>query len=174
MSAPEPVQRDAAIMISGMRATLSLATVFVLCLGLVACGGSSSGNSSNRQQIQHMFASMESSMSKGDYAGACSWLSQRERSTVVAGAKQAGLSVSDCAGAFSALIKTAGVSKAQLSQAFGGGQAPTIKSVSVHGNQATVTYTATESGKAFTETDSLVREGGTWKADRTISRKNGG
>jgi hypothetical protein len=157
----------------GMRATLCLATVCLLCLGLVACGGSSGTGSSNRQQIQHMFASMESSMAQGDYAGACNWLSEREQATVVSGAKQAGLSAADCAGAFSALIKTAGVSKAQLTQAFGGGQAPKIQSLSVHGNQATVTYTASDNGKAFTETDSLVREGGSWKADRTISRHNG-
>ncbi len=156
-----------------MRAALRLATVCLLCLGVVACGGSSSG-SSNRQQIQHMFASMESAMAQGNYAGACQWLSRREQTTFVTGAKHAGLSASDCAGAFSALIKTAGVSKAQLAQAFGGGQSPQIKSLSVHGDQATVTYTAKDNGKTFSETDALVREGGTWKADRTISRHNGG
>ena len=131
-------------MTTGMRATLSPAAVCLLCLGLAACGGSSS-SSSNRQQIEHVITSMESAMAKGDYAGA-----------------------------FSALIRTAGVSKAQLAKAFGGGQAPKITSVSVHGNQATITYTATENGKTFTETDGLVREGGTWKADHTISRHNGG
>lgn len=157
-----------------MPAVLRLATVGLLCLGLTACGGSSGGGSSNREQIQHMFASMESAMAQGDYAGACRWLSQREQAKVVTGAKHAGLNVSDCAGAFSTLIKTAGVSKAQLARAFGGGAAPKIKSVSVNGDHATVTYTATDNGKSFTETDGLVREGGTWKADTTISRHNSG
>ena len=103
---------------------------------------------------------MQSSMAKGDYAGACKWLSQREQSTVVAGAKQAGLKATDCAGAFLALIKSAGVSKAELAKAFGGSQTPNIKSVSVKGNQATVTYTATDNGQTFTETDGLVKEDG--------------
>lgn len=161
-------------MTNGMRAALRLTTVCLVCLGLAACGGSSGGSSSNTQQIEHVFAAMESAMAKGDYAGACHWLSQRQQTTVVAGAKQAGLSASDCAGAFSALITKAGVTKAQLAQAFGGGQAPKFRSVSVHGDQATVTYTATDSGKTFTETDGLVKEDGTWKADRTISRHNGG
>ena len=52
------------------------------------------------------------------------------------------------------------MTKAQLAQAFGGGQAPKFRSVSVHGDQATVTYTATDSGKTFTETDGLVKEDG--------------
>ena len=159
-------------MTTGMRA-VCLISVCLLCLGLAACGGSSGGGSSNRQQIQQTFASMQSAMAKGDYAGACRWLSQREQAKVVAGAKQAGLNASDCAGAFSALIKSAGVTKAELAQAFGGGQPPKITSVSVHGNQATVTYTSTDNGKTFTETDALVKEDGSWKADRTISRRNG-
>lgn len=156
-----------------MRAVAGLLAVGLLCLGLAACGGSGGGKSSNTQQIQHLFASMESAMANGNYAGACDWLSRREQANVVSGAKHAGLSATDCAGAFSALIKTAGVSKAELAKAFGAGQAPKIKSVSVHGNQATVTYTATDNGKTFTETDGLVREGGTWRADRTISRHDG-
>jgi hypothetical protein len=159
-------------MTSGMRAARCLATVCLLCLGLAACGGSGSSTSSARQQISHMFVAMQSAMARGDYAGACQWLSQRQQTTIVSGAKKAGLKASDCAGAFQALINTAGVSKAQLAQAFGG-QAPKIKSLSVKGNQATVTYTATDNGKTFTETDALVKENGTWKADRTISRHNG-
>jgi hypothetical protein len=158
-------------MSAGMRAPVRLGTICLLCLGLVACGGSSH-NSSNRQQIQHMFASMESAMAHGDYPGACRWLSQREQTKIVSGAKQAGLRASDCAGAFSALIKTAGVSKAQLAQAFGN-SAPKIRSLSVHGDQATVTYTDKDNGKTFTETDALVKENGKWRADRTISRHNG-
>lgn len=161
-------------MIVGMRASLCLASVCLLCLALAACGGSGgSSKSSNRQQISHMFVAMQSAMAKGDYTGTCQWLSQHEQAAIVSGAKKAGLNASDCAGAFQALIKTAGVSKAQLAQAFGGGQAPKISSLSVKGNQATVTYTATDSGKKFTETDALVKENGTWKADRTISRHNG-
>ena len=159
-------------MIAGMRASLCLATVCVLCLGLAACGGSSGGGS-DRQQIQHLFASLESDLAQGNYAGACGWITQREQATIVSAAKQAGLSASDCAGAFTALIKTAGVTMAQVAQAFGGGQAPKIKSLSVHGNQATVSYTAIESGKTTTETDALVKQNGTWKADRAISRSNG-
>lgn len=160
-------------MTPGMRAAFCLIAVGLLCLALAACGGSG-GGSSNTQQIQRLFASMQSAMANGDYAGACRSLSQREQTVVVSGAKQAGLSVTDCAGAFSALIKTAGVTKAQLAKAFGGGQAPKIKSVSVHGNKATVTYTSIDNGKKFTETDALVKQDGAWKADRTISRHNGG
>jgi len=160
-------------MSTGMRATVRLAAVCLLCLGLAACGGSgNSSTASTRQQISHMFVAMQSAMARGDYPGACQWLSQRQQSAIVAGAKKAGLKASDCAGAFRALIITAGVSKAELAQAFGG-QAPKISKLSVNGNQATVTYTATDNGKTFTETDGLVKENGTWKADRTISRHNG-
>lgn len=160
-------------MSTGMRAAVCLATVCLLCVGLAACGGSSgSSASSNRQQISHMFVAMQSAMAKGDYAGACQWLSQRQQTSIVTGAKKAGLKASDCAGAFRSLISTAGVSKSQLAQAFGG-SAPKIRSLSVHGNQATVTYTSSSGGKPFTETDGLVKEGGTWRADRTISRHNG-
>jgi hypothetical protein len=160
-------------MTTGMRAAVCLATVCLVCLGLAACGGSgSSSSTSNRQQVTHMFVAMQSAMARGDYAGACQWLSHRQQSTIVSGARKAGLHVSDCAGAFRTLIRTAGVTKAQLSQAFGG-QTPKIKSLSIHGSQATVTYTATDNGKKFTETDGLVKENGTWKADRTISRHNG-
>jgi hypothetical protein len=119
-----------------------------------------------------MFVAMQSAMAKGDYAGACQWFSHRQQSSIVRGAKKAGLSASDCAGAFRALISTAGVSKAQLAQAFGS-SAPKIRSLSVHGNQATVTYTDSDNGKTFTETDGLVKENGDWRADRTISRHNG-
>ncbi len=157
-------------MTSGMRRALCLAA---LCLGLAACGGSGgSSGASNRQQITHMFVAMQSAMGKGDYAGACQWLSQRQQTSIVTGAQKAGLKASDCAGAFRSLITTAGVSKAQLAKAFGG-QTPKISSLSVKGNQATVTYTATDNGKAFTETDALVKEDGVWKADHTISRRNG-
>jgi hypothetical protein len=157
-----------------MRAALCLATVCLLCFGLSACGGSGgSSKESNRQQITHTFVAMQSAMARGDYPAACGWLSHRQQSTIVSGAQKAGLKASDCAGAFRALISTAGVSKAQLAKAFGG-QAPKISSLSVKGNQATVTYTAIDNGQKFTETDALVKEDGAWKADRTISRHNDG
>jgi hypothetical protein len=153
-----------------MKVASRIACAFLVCLALAACGGSS--GSSNKQAITHMFVAMQSAMAKGDYAGACQWFSQRQQSSIVTGAKKAGLKASDCAGAFRALISTAGVSKAQLAQAFGS-SAPKIRSLSVHGNQATVTYTDSDNGKTFTETDGLVKENGDWRADRTISRHNG-
>ncbi len=174
MTGPARTHGYPEIMTAGMRAAVCFVAVCLLCLGLAACGGSgSSSSSSNRQQISHMFVAMQSDMAQGNYSGACGWLSKRQQSTIVSGAKKAGLTASDCAGAFQALINTAGVTKAQLAQAFGG-QAPKISSLSVKGNNATVTYTATDNGKKFTETDGLVKEGGTWRADRTISRHNDG
>jgi hypothetical protein len=153
-----------------MSAAFRIACGCLVCLALVACGGSSA--SSNKQAITHMFLAMQSAMAKGDYSGACQWFSQRQQSSIVTGAKKAGLNASDCAGAFRALISTAGVSKARLAQAFGS-SAPKIRSLSVNGNQATVTYTDKDNGKTFTETDALVKENGNWRADRTISRHNG-
>ena len=156
-----------------MSTAIRIACGCLVCLALAACGGSSGGSaSSNQQAITHMFVAMQSAMAKGDYAGACSWLSQRQQSSIVSGAKKAGLTASDCAGAFRALISTAGVSKAQLAQAFGN-SAPKIRSLSVHGDQATVTYTDKDNGKTFTETDGLVKENGNWRADRTIKRHDG-
>lgn len=153
-----------------MNAAIRIVCGCLACLALAACGGSS--GSSNKQQITHMFVAMQSAMAKGDYAGACQFFSQRQQSSIVSGAKKAGLKASDCPGAFRALISTAGVSKAQLAQAFGS-SAPKIRSLAVHGNQATVTYTDQDNGKTFTETDGLVKENGNWRADRTISRHNG-
>jgi hypothetical protein len=156
-----------------MNPAIRIACGCLICLALAACGGSSgSSASSNKQAITHMFTSMQSAMAKGDYASACQWFSERQRSTIVSGAKKAGLNASDCPGAFRALISTAGVSKAQLAQAFGN-SAPKIRALSVHGDQATVTYTDQDNGKTFTETDALVKENGDWRADRTISRHNG-
>ena len=118
-----------------------------------------------------MFSGMESAMAHGDYATACAHFSDREQSQIVAGARKAGLtSVSTCADAFSALVKKTGITRAQLAQTFGGASLPKIKSLSVHGDQATVTYTNTFQGKTYTETDALVREDGTWRADRTVKR----
>ncbi|HKO29092.1 MAG TPA: hypothetical protein VJU80_16660 [Solirubrobacteraceae bacterium] len=156
-----------------MSAAIRIACGCLVCLALAACGGSSASSaSSNKQAITHMFVAMQSAMARGDYAGACSWLSERQQSSIVSGAKKAGLNASDCAGAFRALISTAGVSKAQLAQAFGS-SSPKIRSLSVDGDRATVTYTDKDNGKTFTETDGLVKENGNWRADRTISRHNG-
>lgn len=153
-----------------MNAVIRIACGCLVCLALAACGGSSA--SSDKQAITHMFVAMQSAMARGDYAGACGWLSEHQQSSIVSGAKKAGLKASDCAGAFRALISTAGVSKAELAQAFGN-SAPKIRTLSVHGNQATVTYSDKDNGKPFTETDALVKQGGVWKADRTISRHDG-
>jgi hypothetical protein len=157
-----------------MRAPVRLAWICLLCLAVAACGGSSSDSaSSNRQAIMHIITSIESDLATGDYSGACQLFSQRQQTNIVSGAKKAGLNASTCAGAFSTLVTTAGVSKAQLAQAFGG-PAPKIHSLVIRGNQATITYTDTVNGKSYTETDALVREGGAWKADRTISRRRNG
>lgn len=153
-----------------MSAVLRILSACLISLAACACGSGGSSGSSDRAQIEHVFVALESSMAKGDYAGACSQLSSHQEGVVVAGAKAAGLSASDCPGAFAALIKRAGVSKAQLAQAFGGGGGFKFHSVAIHGNQATVRYTTTTGGKTYTETDALVKQGGAWKADRTISR----
>jgi hypothetical protein len=154
----------------GMSAAIRILCACLISVAVCACGSSSSSGSSDRAQIEHVFVALESSMAKGDYTGACNQLSSHQQSVVVSGAEQAGVSASDCPGAFSALIKKAGVSKAQLAQAFGGGGAFKFHSVVIHGNQATVSYTTTTGGKTFNETDALVKENGAWKADRTISR----
>jgi hypothetical protein len=107
-------------------------------------GSAARGNSaSDRAQIVNMFSGLESAMARGHYATACNHFSERERSQIVAGAKKAGLSsVSTCSDAFAQLIKETGITRAQLAQAFGGNGVPKIKSLSVHGDQATVMYTS--------------------------------
>jgi len=154
----------------GMSAAFRILCACLISVAVCACGSSSSSGTSDRAQIEHVFVALESSMAKGDYAGACNELSAHQQSVVVSGAAAAGVSASDCSGAFSALIKKAGVSKAQLNQAFGGGGAFKFHSIVIHGNQATVKYTTTTGGKTFTETDALVKQNGAWRADRTISR----
>ena len=144
-----------------------------MCLLLTACGGSGSGDS-NRQQIQKMFSSVDTEMAKGDYASACSYFSQRQQTNIAAGARKAGLNVNSCAGALTALIKATGITRAQLAQTFGGASTPKLKTVDVKGNQATVTFTDSIGGHAYTETDALVRENGQWRADRIIKRTNTG
>ncbi len=84
--------------------------------------------------------------------------------------KRAGFKASTCANAMTSLIKATGITRTQLAQALGGAAAPKVRSFSVHGNQATVTFTNSVDGHPYTETDALVREGGQWKADRIIKR----
>jgi DNA-binding phage protein len=157
-----------------MSAVLRLLLACLLCAGLAACGGGSGSHGSNKQQIESMFTSIDTAMAKGDYVTACNYFSQHQQATIVAGAHRAGLKASGCAAALTSLIKATGLTRAQLAQTFGGGGAPKLHSVSVTGDQATVTYTSTIAGRTFTETDALVRESGQWKADRIISRKQTG
>ncbi len=153
-----------------MSAAGRLAFLCLLCGAVAACGGGGS-SASNRTQIMNMFSGLESAMAHGHYATACNHFSAHEQSQIVAGAKKAGLSsVSTCSDAFGQLIKETGITRAQLAQAFGGDTVPKIKSLSVHGDQATVTYTTAFQGKPYTETDVLVREDGSWRADRTVKR----
>ena len=152
-----------------------LACLCLLCLAATACGGSSGTGASDRTQIVSMFTALDSAMARGDYGAACAHFSQREQSQLVAGAKKAGLrGVSSCSDAFAQLVKETGITRAQLAQTFSGSSVPKIKSLSVHGNQATVTYTNTVQGKPYTETDALVRENGSWRADRTVNRTPNG
>jgi hypothetical protein len=157
-----------------MSAIVRLLAACLLCACVASCGGSSASKTSNKQQIESMFNSIDTAMAKGDYVSACKYFSTRQQSTIVAGAHRAGLSASDCAGALTSLIKATGLTRAQLAQTFGGGGAPKLRSVSVKGDQATVSYTSTIAGRTFLETDALVRENGQWKADRIISRKQSG
>jgi hypothetical protein len=153
---------------------MSAATRFMCvcstCLFLAACGGS--GGNSDRQQIQKMFSSVDTEMAKGNYASACNYFSERQQANIATGARKAGLNVNSCAGALTALIKATGITRAQLAQTFGGAATPKLKTVDVHGNQATVTFTDSIGGHPYTETDALVRENGQWKADRIIKRTN--
>ncbi|MBV9414013.1 MAG: hypothetical protein JO363_03460 [Solirubrobacterales bacterium] len=121
-----------------------------------------------------MFSSVDKAMADGDFAGACARFSSHQQATIVAGANRAGIKVTACAGALSTLIKRTGITRAQLAQTFGGGAAPKVQAVSVHGNQATVTYTTSTQGRKYTETDALVRESGQWKADRVVKRDPSG
>jgi len=144
------------------------------CALLAGCGGSGSSSSSNQQQIASVFSAVDTAMARGNYAGACSHFSARQQANIAAGARKAGLKVTSCAGALTALIKVTGITRAQLAQTFGGAATPKVRSVSVHGNQATVTFTDSVNGHAYTETDALVREDGEWKADRILKRTQAG
>jgi hypothetical protein len=150
------------------KAAFRLISVCLTCCLLAACGGSSV---SNRQQIVNLFNGLYTAFANGDYATVCSDLSQRQQDNIVSGAKKAGLQVSSCSDAFTTLLKEAGITKAKIAQAFGAsGITRKLDSVSIHGNQATVTFTETEGGQTDRETDGLVREGGQWRADRVIKR----
>jgi hypothetical protein len=144
----------------------------LVCAVLAGCGSSAG---SNRQQITNLFNRMYTAMTHGDFGTACGYLSERQQSNVVAGARNAGVNVSSCAGALTAILKDAGVTRAQLAQAFGAaGITRRLDSVSVHGDQATVTFTESEHGQSYVETDALVRQGGQWKADRILKRSKAG
>ena len=157
-----------------MSAVPRLLCVCVACISLAACGASSGGSGgTNQQQITNLFSSVDSEMAHGDYTSACLHFSRHQQSNIVAGVKRAGFKASTCAGAMTALIKATGITRAQLAQAFGGAGAPKVRSISVNGNQARVTFTNSVGGHAYTETDALVREGGQWKADRILKRSNG-
>lgn len=153
---------------------MSAPRVAFLCLLAVvvtACGGSGGGApASDQHAISQMFASIDTAMARGDYATACNDFSRREQATLVASAKQGGYDVSSCPGTFAALIKATGITRGQLAEAFGTGPGLKIDTVTVQGNQATVSYTDRLGDRSYTETDGLVREGGTWKADRIIHR----
>jgi hypothetical protein len=135
-----------------MSAAAWLLGVCVVCVCLAACGGSDSG-SSDRQQITSIFSAVDSEMAHGDYTSACNRFSQRQQSNIVTGARKAGLKVSSCAGALASLIKMTGITRAQLAQTFGGAATPKIHSVSIHGNQATATFTDSLDGHPYTETE---------------------
>lgn len=162
-----------------MSAIRRFVSICILCATVAACGGggSSSSASSDRAQISNLFNAIYTAISHGDFTTACGELSKREQSTVVAGARHAGLSATSCAGAFTALLKATGVTRARLAQAFGSaGIKRQVDSISIHGNQATVTFTETENGQhtTYLETDALVREDGKWRADRILKRSKTG
>lgn len=157
-----------------MSAATRLFCACLTCALLAGCGGSGGSGSSNQQQIQSVFSAVDSAMARGDYTAACSHFSARQEGNIAAGARKAGLNVNSCAGALTALIKATGITRTQLAQTFGGAATPKLKSVSVHGNQATVTFTDSVNGHPYIETDALVREGGEWKADRIIKRTQTG
>jgi hypothetical protein len=81
------------------------------------------------------------------------------------------VNASSCADALSTAIKQAGITRAQLAQAFGAAAVKRkVDSISIHGNHATVKFTETANGQTYTETDSVIREGGAWRADRILKR----
>lgn len=155
-----------------MKAVFRVLGVCLSCSVLAACGGSSTNN---RQQIESLFNGMYTAFAKGDYTTVCTDMSQRQQGVIVAGARKAGMNVTTCSEAFDTILKDAGVSRAQVAKAFGAsGIQRKVDAISVHGNQATVTFTETEKGKTAVETDALVREGGQWRADRILKQTQTG
>lgn len=156
-------------------AALRIACACLACSALVACGGSSGSTGSDQQQIANLYQSTFAAMARGDYATACSYFSTREQASIVASAQRVGLNASSCAGMFTALINKYHVTRAQLAQTFGAAsKAGKVRSISIHGDNATATFTGTTNGQTFTETDALVRQGGQWKADRIVRRSPSG
>lgn len=153
-----------------MNALIRLTCACLACLAIAACGGSGGSGGSDRQQITNLYSSVFAAMAHGDYAKACSYFTAREQAKVVAGAQRAGLKASSCAETFTVLAKQAGVTRAQLAQTFGAGHTGKVHSISIHGNNATITFTDSSGGQTYTETDALVRQDGKWKADRIIRR----
>jgi hypothetical protein len=155
-----------------MKRALRLFSIGLTCFAVADCGGS---GTSDRQQIVNLFNGMFAAIGHGDYARTCDYLSHRQQNTVVAGARRSGLTVSSCRGALTALFKQAGVTRAQLAQAFGvSGTKRKVDSIKIHGNRATVTFAVKTRGQSYVETDLLVREGGTWRADRILKRTQTG
>ena len=154
-----------------MKMTLRLLGIALTCLAVAACGGSGGSGGSDRQQIVDVFNGMFAAMQHGDYGRVCGYLSQRQQNNLVAGARHAGLTASSCTDALTTLVKQSGVTRAQLAQAFGASATKRkVDSISVHGKQATATFTEMTGGHTYLETDSLVREGGRWRADRILKR----
>ena len=160
-----------------MSAMRRFVSICLLCAAVAGCGGASNSASSDRAQITNLFNEIYTAITHGDFTTACGYLSKREQSTIVTGARRAGLSASSCPDAFTSLLKATGVTRARLAQAFGAaGIQRKVDSISIHGNQATVTFTESEKGKPTTylETDALVREDGKWRADRIVKRSQTG
>ena len=154
-----------------MKVILGLLGIGLACLALAACGGGGGSSGSDRQQIENVFNGMFSAMQQGDYGRVCGYLSQRQQNSLVSGARQVGVTASSCSDALTSLLKKAGLTRAELARAFGlSATKRKVDSLSVHGQKATVTFTETTGGHTYRETDSLVREGGKWRADRIVKR----
>jgi stage V sporulation protein SpoVS len=151
-----------------MRAVLALICGCLMCVAIAACGGS---GTSDRQQIVDLFNGMYTAMAHGDYATVCGDLTASQQATIVSGAKRAGLDVSSCAGTLTAVLKRAGITRAQLARAIGaGGANHKVDSISIRGDRATVKFTEKVNGQSYVETDAVVRQDGKWRADRILKR----
>jgi hypothetical protein len=161
-----------------MSAMLRLACAGLACLVLASCGGgggSGGSTGSDRQQITNLYKATFAALARGDYAAACSYFTAKEQAKVVTDAHRVGLQASSCADTFTALINKYKVPRSALAKTFGAaGKIVKVRSISIHGDKATVTFTSTSGGQSYTETDALVREGGKWKADRILKRSQSG